>query len=107
MARYKNKAFQKYLIVDVSLAAVMLIIVPTFILTAISWGLVFACMLACMSPDLIWGWRMFSAMFKNNIKSKNRFSSWHTKIQWSETQSGIVVELAWFFTVFSLVAMRR
>ena len=105
--RFKKRIFYKTLIIDLTLAFLLLIIVPTFILTSLSWWLVFACMLACMSPDLAWGWRLFLAVFKNAQREKNLFSRFHTWIQWSESQTGIVVELVWFITTLSLVIERR
>jgi hypothetical protein len=67
------------------------------------WWVVFICMFACMSPDLVWGWRFYFELKSKKERLKNWFSRFHSKIQWSETVPGGIIELAWYFATMSLI----
>lgn len=104
--RFNKRGFRDFLIADLALAALLLVLLPLLLSQTAAWWLVLACMIACASPDLIWGWRFFQALYKKVERAKNVFSRFHTVIQWSETQNGIFVELSWFFAVSLLVIFK-
>lgn len=101
LSRNKTRLFKVVLISDLALAGLLLLSIP--LLLSENAGLTLACMLACMSPDVVWGYRFFYELQENRIRQKNFFSRFHTKIQWSETPKGLLVEVAWFAMVLSLV----
>ena len=108
LERNTKKEFRLVLLIDMILLVILLITVPIFIgSSARAWWLILLCMLACISPDLIWGYRFYFELKTKIVKPKNLFSKFHKKIQWSETQHGLVTEILWFAGVFSLVILRR
>ena len=108
LERNTKKEFRLVLLVDMFLLVILLIALPIFIgSSAHAWWLILLCMLACISPDLIWGYRFYFELKTKTEKAKNLFSRFHKKIQWSETQHGLVTEILWFASVISLVTLRR
>lgn len=106
MERFNQRAFKKLLMADTAVAVLLIVVIPLLLYGIRPWWLVVVCMMACASPDLAWGWRFFLALHKRIDKKKNTFSRLHSLIQWSETQSGIYVELAWFLAVSLLVLLK-
>jgi hypothetical protein len=106
MDRFNKTAFRNLLLADMTLASLLLIVVPIALSGIVAWWLVLICMLACASPDLVWGWRFYKAIYKKQVRKKSLFSSFHTVIQWSETQSGIYVELVWFLLTSLLIMLK-
>ena len=108
IVRNTNKEFKLVLLTDMTLLVLLLIAVPLLIGSTLHpWWLLLLCMLACISPDLIWGYRFYFELKTKVEKAKSLFTRFHKKIQWSETQQGIVTELMWFTGVISLVILRR
>jgi hypothetical protein len=70
----------------------------------VPWWLIFASASACMSPDLIWGWRYYKLRDLKKIISEpmSKFTRFHQKIQWSESRLGIAIELVWFALMLAL-----
>lgn len=103
--RNKKQIFWIILGIDMLIAAALLINLPMLITFVPAW-LVFACMLACMSPDLVWGWRLALEIKYKIITSKSLFSRFHSWVQWREIPSGLIVELIIFFGLLSLIFLR-
>jgi hypothetical protein len=101
--RNSSKRFRTILIVDCILAALLLIFVPILLAPQISWWITAFSMVACMSPDLVWGYHFYHETRHKIIKKKRLFSVFHHKIQWSETLNGIYIEAAWFFGMSVLI----
>ena len=101
--RNSNKIFRYILIGDVILSGLLLILIPIVLTPAYNWFLVFGAMLACMSPDLVWGWHFYYELKTKKQRVKKWFSRFHAKIQWSETLPGGLVELAWYVGAVSLL----
>lgn len=96
-SRNKNQLFKQVLVADVVISASLLIVLPFILSPAHSPYLVFASMLACMSPDLVWGWRFLSEIRTKTEKPKGHFSRFHLWVQHSETIRGAYAEAIWFF----------
>jgi len=105
--RFQKRSFYTALIGDLILAVIFLITLPIYLRSDVSPWLVALSMFACMSPDLAWGWRLLLASTKKAEKPKNWFSNFHSAIQWSETQKGLYVEIAWLFCVLALIIKLR
>jgi hypothetical protein len=93
--RNKDKIFRLILAGDVCLAALALIATPIFLRDTLSAWIVVACMFACMSPDLIWGWHFYHEIKSRKIRVKKWFSKFHLWVQWSQLPKGAFVEIAW------------
>ena len=91
--------------IDLIIAACLTVALSLLIKNGASGWLIFACASACMSPDLVWGWRYYKLRDFRKIISEpmSRFSRFHQKIQWSETRQGIFVEIAWFISFAWLI----
>lgn len=94
--------------VDTILAVTSIIIVAAVSNSVPDW-LVLTCALAAIAPDLIWVWRYahLRDMDKMFVEPLSSFSRWHLKIQWSETQKGIFVEIAWLALMIYLISHYR
>lgn len=103
--RDKKQIFWIILGIDMLIAAALLINLPLLITFVPAW-LVFACMFACMAPDLLWGWRLALEIKYKKITQKSLFSRFHTWIQWREFPSGLIVELIVFIGLLSLIFLR-
>lgn len=103
--RNNHKVFKTVLTTDVLLAALFLVSIPLILESAASALLILACMLACMSPDLVWGWHFYHEVKEGSIRPKRAFSRIHKWIQWSETEQGIIVELLWMAAILALIVL--
>lgn len=94
--------------VDTVLAVASILIVAVISTSVPDW-LVVVCALAAIAPDLVWVWRYahLRNMDKMFIEPMSTFSRWHLKIQWSETQKGAFVEIAWLASTIYLIAHYR
>lgn len=97
-----TRAFSIYLIADCSLAAAMLLLV--FAAQPTSWLLMVICGIAAASPDLMWlpGYLRIKHAQPRFLR-KNAIMKFHSRIQWSETIPGAIVEAVWFILVISLI----
>jgi hypothetical protein len=103
LIRNLNPKFFKVLKLDVLLAAILLIVVPLLLKDKIVVWLTFTCMFACMSPDLVWGWRFLNELKEKKVRPKNWFSKFHSWIQWSETPDGRYIEVVWFISALFII----
>ena len=91
------KLAKSVIFIDSIIAGTLTILIPIFLPTDTSPWLIFAGMFAAMSPDLVWGWRYYKLRDLQRVTSQpmSLFSSYHQKIQWSETRKGVFVEIFW------------
>jgi hypothetical protein len=104
--RNSNPSFLRVLKLDVLLAAIALIAIPLLLREIVPVWQTFLCMFACMSPDLVWGWRFFGELKTRKVRPKSYFSKFHSWIQWSETPQGLIIESIWFIGTLSLIVLR-
>jgi hypothetical protein len=101
-----GRKFNFILVVDflfaVSLMTAMAMLFPGHIL------LIWACMIAAASPDLMWAYhRLYIEHIKNRTLKLGLFARFHSKIQWSQTLRGAYVEVIWFFMVSYIILALR
>lgn len=91
--------------VDSVIAGSLTIALSLLLNTHVADWIIFLCMFAAISPDLVWGARYF--IFKDFKRATSepldRFSRWHQKIQFSETHPGILVEAGWLLLMVGLI----
>lgn len=95
---------------DSAIAGITLILLSIFLNSSIAPWLIFACGFACMSPDLEWGWRYYKFKdFKKVVSGKpiSWFTTYHLKIQRSETRPGAFVELAWLAGISVVILLLK
>jgi hypothetical protein len=82
----------------VFLMAMLAILFPKHIL------LIWACMIAAASPDLMWAYhRLYVEHFKKRPKKLGRIANFHSRIQWSQTVPGFLIEAIWFVLMGTIV----
>lgn len=101
--RNKNPIFLLTLMTDIMIAVLLLISIPLSLSQSVSPWVLLLSMIACMSPDLVWGRRFYHEVRRKASKRMSNFSLFHKNIQWSETPKGLIVEILWFIVVFNLV----
>lgn len=104
--RNNSAKFRRVLALDVVLSAILLITIPLLLADSFNPIYVFLAMFLCMSPDLVWGYRFYGELKTKKEKQKSFFSKFHNWIQWSESPSGIFVEIVWFFAVLLLLIVK-
>lgn len=78
------------------LVSVVLMVVLAFIFPAQKW-LIWACMIAAASPDLMWAYyRLYRRHIQKQKPHYDPLARLHSKLQWSQTARGGLVEVAWF-----------
>jgi hypothetical protein len=80
-----------------------IIVIGLAIASDVPWY-VYASMIACMSPDFVWGYRFvfeekFGKLKPGPLSGLNKF---HSDIQTRESPQGIFIEIAWFVLMFFL-----
>lgn len=103
--RNGSKIWRLVLLSDLLIAALLVVTVPAFFEDSLYW-LIFFSMLACASPDIVWGWRLIHELRHKTILPRNLFSRFHTRIQWSETKAGLAVEFIISLALFSLIIIK-
>jgi hypothetical protein len=98
-----NPKFFKVLKFDVLFAAILLVAIPLILKDKVAIWQTFICMFACMSPDLVWGWRFLNELKNKKVRPKNWFSRFHSWIQWSETPDGGYVEAVWLVSILFII----
>lgn len=69
---------------------------------------IWACMVAAASPDLMWiYYRLYREKLKKLKPNYRRIARFHIWIQWSSTYKGAFVELAWFVLASILILALR
>jgi hypothetical protein len=101
-----GRRFNIILIADflfaISLMAVLAILFPAHI-----W-LVWVCMIAAASPDLMWAYHKLYVVHLNKRKiNLGHIGRFHKKIQWSQTLPGAYVEALWFLLIGSYILLLR
>jgi hypothetical protein len=104
--RNLDKLFKKVLISDVAVAALLLFIIPIALSEAYSWWVVLACMIACISPDLVWAYRFYYEIRSKKLLPQSWLTKFHNYIQWAETPKGAIFEAAWFLVSASILLAR-
>jgi hypothetical protein len=70
--------------------------------------LIWACMAAAASPDLLWGYYyLYLEKIKKRKVRLNKLSALIVRIEWSMGAPGIIVELAWFIGFGYLILSLR
>jgi predicted ABC-type exoprotein transport system permease subunit len=103
LKRNKDKRFIYVLIYDVALAGILVILLPILLGAVVPIWLSAVCMIACMSPDLVWGWRFYHEIRTGKEKPKSLFSQFHSWIQWSESAKGVLAEVLWASVVITVL----
>lgn len=91
-----SRRFFKILLSDMTLAVASTLAVAWF------WPeialLVVVCAFLAASPDLMWLY--FEYLKPTPKKRRGRLADFHSKIQWSQTNHGLVMEAVWFAVLF-------
>lgn len=98
--RPQHQSFGRVLAVDavmLPITAIMLLLI-----SGASWVLVLFAMFLAICPDFVWAYRYWREK-GGVVLEKNRFTHWHSRIQWGERPWGWVVELAWFGLIIGVV----
>jgi hypothetical protein len=67
--------------------------------------LIWTCMIAAASPDLMWAYyKLYREHIQNKPARLDPLARFHSWIQWSQTRPGLMVEVAWFLTMAGLLA---
>jgi hypothetical protein len=98
-----NKTFATYLTIDMSCASAVLLAV--LIIHPANWLLIMVCAVLAASPDLLWLYYLIFE-FQGKPKAFGPVAKLLADIQWSETISGLLVELAWLTTTGYLLINR-
>lgn len=104
--RNLDKIFKKIITADIIFAFSLLIIVPYILAGTSSWWIVLACMIACMSPDFVWGYRFYYEIRSKKILPQSRLTKFHNYVQWAETPKGAFFEALWFVLTMGFLAIR-
>jgi hypothetical protein len=101
-----GKRFNIILIADflfaISLMAVLAILFQSQML------LIWACMVAAASPDLMWAYhRLYVERINKQKPRLGVIAKMHHKIQWSQTLPGAYVEALWFLLIGSYILLLR
>ena len=93
-----------YVLVGDFICAVIIMVILGFAFPQERW-IIWACMIAAASPDLMWAYyRLYDERVKNRQDVKlDRFSAFHSRIQWSQTYKGAIIEVAWFILMAGLL----
>lgn len=91
--RQHNQTFGRVLVIDAIMLPITVIMV--LFIAGVSWWIVLLAMFLSISPDFVWVYRYWRERRGEEIE-KNRFTNWHSKIQWGERPWGWTIELAWF-----------
>jgi hypothetical protein len=101
-----GKRFNTILIADFLFALILMIFLA--ILFPDQMWLIWACMIAAASPDLMWAYHRLYVEHVNKQKPKlGVIAKIHHKIQWSQTLPGAYVEALWFLLVGSYILLLR
>ena len=106
LERNRNKLFWLINLVDLGFAVALFVILPIILRPLLPAWVTYTCMFAGIAPDVIWFYRIYGEVKTKIVKSKNKFSQFHSYIQWSETPPGIVVEVLWFISMWSILIAR-
>lgn len=101
-----TRRFNLTLLADFFLS-VTLMVVLALLFPAYKW-LIWICMVAAASPDLVWAYyRLYREHVKKQKSRYDPLSSLHRKIQWSQTPAGVFVEATWFLVAGVIILNLR
>ena len=101
-----DKKFNTTLALDFSVAVVMMLLIG-FVFPAHRW-LIWACMIAAASPDLMWAYyELYIKKIKKGTPKLDPLARFHTWIQWSQTPQGWFVEIFWFIAMGALILFQK
>jgi hypothetical protein len=93
--QFFSNRFNTFLISDFLFSLVLMVLIG-LAFPYQTW-LIVACMIAAASPDLMWG---YYYLYLQRIKRRKLRLNWlarlHSKIEWSESLPGAIVEVLWF-----------
>lgn len=93
----KDKHFLYFLVGDALLAVGITLLLA--VLWNEIWWLIILCAFLGASPDLMWYYYYY---MRPNAK-KDPVARFHSWIQWSQTPRGMVIEIVWFTSIFSIL----
>ncbi|CAN5421893.1 hypothetical protein BH10PAT3_BH10PAT3_1060 [soil metagenome] len=101
-----SRSFNITLVCDF-LFAIALMIVMGLLFPTQKW-LIWTCMVAAASPDLMWAYYdLYVVKIKHRKPRLGRLARFHSWIQWSQTPKGWFVEISWFFVMGLVIASLR
>jgi hypothetical protein len=101
-----GKRFNIILVADF-IFAVCLMVALAILFPQHIW-LVWVCMIAAASPDLMWAYhRLYVEHFRKKQLNLGFIGRFHKKIQWSQTIPGAYVEALWFLLIGSFILFLR
>jgi hypothetical protein len=101
-----KRRFNTILIVDFLFALVLMAVLA--ILFPYHMWLIWACMVAGASPDIMWAYhRLYVDHLKKRPRNLGLIARFHSKIQWSQTLPGAYVEALWFLLLGSYILLSR
>ncbi|OVE79295.1 hypothetical protein BVY00_00825 [bacterium G20] len=100
------KSFNISLLADFCLSVILMIVLALLFPThrLLIWG----CMVAAASPDLMWAYyRLYLEKIKKQRSHYDPFARLHILVQWSQTSAGALVEIAWAIVgIFIILGLR-
>jgi hypothetical protein len=101
-----KRRFNTILVVDF-LFAIFLMVMLAILFPAQKW-LIWVCMIAAASPDLMWAYhRLYIEHLKKRPVKLGRLGHFHSKIQWSQTITGALGEAIWFLIMGIIILSIR
>lgn len=101
-----SRKFTILLIADF-LVAVTLMAILGVLFSEQRW-MIWACMIAAASPDLMWGYyNLYIEKIKNGTPKLGLVSRFHSWIQWSQTPKGWIMEGVWFVSISAIILSIR
>lgn len=101
--RNAHPLFKTVLMIDIALAAVLLVGLPLLMHQAVNWWIVLVGMLVAWIPDTVWirhYWHDHKGIKRTEPVWLTRF---HQKIQWFEKPPGIITEVLWLGAMGALI----
>lgn len=101
-----ERKFNIILITDFIVAATSMIVLA-ILFPADKW-LIWMCMVAAASPDLVWAYYLlYIQKIKARVPKLDPLSRFHSLIQWSQTPKGWFVEVFWFIAMGAVILSQR
>ena len=104
--KFFSRRFNLFLTLDLMTALIIMAILAIAFPSHL-W-LIWACMIAAASPDLMWA---YYRLYRQHIKGEKPIFPWfarfHSSIQWSQTTAGGLVEIIWFILTGLIILAQR
>lgn len=98
--------FNLSLLTDFCLSLILMVVLA-LLFPAQKW-LIWACMIAAASPDLVWAYyRLYREHIKKQEPRYDALSNLHLKMQWSQTTHGALIEVIWFLLMGAIILSLR